>query len=634
MNLFRLRPEKLVAIVVLVLIAVVFLRVSASNPPGFFQDESANSYNAYTLSTTGKDEYGARLPLFIRSFNDYKSPLYVYLLAGVYEVTGLSKTAARELSAVFGLAAILVLYALALAITRKQTLAIAFAAIVGLGPWLFENSRVAFDLSLLPFLLALFLLVVYRASSGVWRLRHSVTIGLLLALIAYSYQVGRVLAPLLAIGLVLCWFRQGWRRLGAVWAAFLAGIAPIGVWTLAHPGDLGARYHATTWLQAGMSPWEICRQFLVHYAKNMNLWAWAVRGGVDPEDHVQGAGSLFFVVVALALAGTGIVLLRRRSDPWWWFVLFGVLASPVAASFVYESLSDRRMIALPVFLPLLAIPALEWIASLPHPRARAAIAVAVIAAFAVEAVHWQIVYHRNGPGRLATFDAQAPSIVDDAFRHAGTVYAFRFDHPQYIDLLLYSALAGRSRSSTVILDSAERPPVGAVFIGRPAECPQCPRLATKDNFETYRYKPAPPGVVRTHFQLNSPLLPVGSPLQFLVEVDNTGSKPADHIVLTVRLPGSLRLGAPPYHQRGSCSIHSNGVWYEPTGSTTITCNMGYFPKKSSTTIRYQVVVARGGPQTMTARISSDQLDVNPVGASSAFTVDLSPPAYARSSPAR
>jgi Domain of unknown function DUF11 len=255
----------------------------------------------------------------------------------------------------------------------------------------------------------------------------------------------------------------------------------------------------------------------------------------------------------------------------------------------------------------------------------------VIAAFAVEAVHWQIVYHRNGPGRLATFDAQAPSIVDDAFRHAGTVYAFRFDHPQYIDLLLYSALEGRSRSSAVILDSTERPPVGAVFIGRVDECPQCRQLAAKDNFVTYRYKPAAPGVLRTHFQLNSPLLPVGSPLQLLVEVDNNGSKPADHIVLTVKLPGSLRIAAPPYHQRGSCSTHSKGILYEPTASTTITCNMGYFPRKSSTIIRYQVVVARGGPQTMTAKISSDQLDVNPVGTGSAFTVDLSPPSYARSS---
>jgi hypothetical protein len=42
----RLRPEKLVTIAVLALVAVVFLHVSASNPPGFYRDESANTYNA------------------------------------------------------------------------------------------------------------------------------------------------------------------------------------------------------------------------------------------------------------------------------------------------------------------------------------------------------------------------------------------------------------------------------------------------------------------------------------------------------------------------------------------------------------------------------------------------------------
>ena len=38
-------------------------------------------------------------------------------------------------------------------------------------------------------------------------------------------------------------------------------------------------------------------------------------------------------------------------------------------------------------------------------------------------------------------------------------------------------------------------------------------------------------------------------------------------------------------------------------------------------IRYQVVVSRGGPLTTTASISSDVLEVNPIGTGSAFTVN-------------
>ena len=63
-------------------VAAFHLWVTPSNPPGYHRDEAALSLNAYTLSTEAcEDEDGARIPLFFRSFNDYKSPVYPYLLA-------------------------------------------------------------------------------------------------------------------------------------------------------------------------------------------------------------------------------------------------------------------------------------------------------------------------------------------------------------------------------------------------------------------------------------------------------------------------------------------------------------------------------------------------------------------------
>jgi predicted membrane-bound mannosyltransferase len=163
MRRLRLRPDNLVVIGGLALVAAVFLSVSAKNPPGFYRDESAIAYNAYTLSTSAKDEYGATTPLFIKSYGDYKSPLYVYLLAAVFRVTGPSTAVARTFSAVIGLAAIFVIFALALAITRKQMLALAAAMLAGLSPWLFEISRLVFEVALEPLLIALLLFTVHRA---------------------------------------------------------------------------------------------------------------------------------------------------------------------------------------------------------------------------------------------------------------------------------------------------------------------------------------------------------------------------------------------------------------------------------------------------------------------------------------
>ena len=164
--------------------------------------------------------------------------------------------------------------------------------------------------------------------------------------------------------------------------------------------------------------------------------------------------------------------------------------------------------------------------------------------------------------------------------------------------------------------------LGALFFGAAGDCSQCPILDQSGVYELFRYKPSPPGLVRTSFQLTSPLLPVGSPLQFLVEVDNTGANWVDHVLLTIKLPAAMRLAGPPSYGRGSGCI----------GSSTIVCNIGFFPKHSSILFRYGVLVTQGGPLTMTASVSSDELDLNPNGTGSAFTVDLVPPEYAKSSP--
>jgi hypothetical protein len=129
-------------------------------------------------------------------------------------------------------------------------------------------------------------------------------------------------------------------------------------------------------------------------------------------------------------------------------------------------------------------------------------------------------------------------------------------------------------------------------------------------------------VLRTSFQLNSPLLGVDSAYSFLVAVDNTSPSPVDHVTLIVRLPAGIQLAGRPYHTRGAGCV----------GTTTIVCPVGWLPGNSQAVIRYGTIVTAYGPQTTTAAATSDDLDVNPVGTASAFTIDLDPPDSARASP--
>src|SRR5260370_461311 len=90
---------------VLVAAATLYFARVPDHPPGFYIDESSICYNAYTISQTGRDEYGNEWPLFFRAFSDYKNPVYIYLLAGLFRFTGPSIFVARLLCAVLGNAA-------------------------------------------------------------------------------------------------------------------------------------------------------------------------------------------------------------------------------------------------------------------------------------------------------------------------------------------------------------------------------------------------------------------------------------------------------------------------------------------------------------------------------------------------
>lgn len=480
-----LQPQVLIVVGLLLSVSALFLTVSPRNPPGFNHDEMAITYNAATIAAHGRDEYGARFPLFIKSFGDYKSPVYVYALAAVFTVTGPSTAVARTFSAVLGLAAILTLFALAWLLTKSPLISLAVTLGAGLSPWLFEISRLVFEVALEPLLIAALLVALYRSSARTWRVADAVVIAVLLAAISYAYQAGKLLAVLYAIGIAAFYGRRQPKRVALALGLFGLSLAPLLPYNARHPGALSARLQGLTYVHHGMSWWTIVWDFVKHYFLNMNLWEWATRGDPNARHHVPGTGSIFFVTTALALVGLVVVVRQHRSSPWWRFVVFGAVTSAVPSSLTSGLNHSLGLIALPVFLAVLTIPALEWIASLRRVALRSAVIAIVVLGFAAEATRWQVVYHRDGPKRADVFEAGFKPAFDGALRHGGTVYARRSDHGAYIGSLLYGLLAGRPRSSIVILEDGQNTPRGALVMGRPGECVGCTVLGSSGEFQSY-----------------------------------------------------------------------------------------------------------------------------------------------------
>ena len=259
------RPGLLLAAGVVLAVVSLHLWIDPSNPPGFHRDEASIAYNASTISTSLRDEHGGRLPLYFESFGDYKSPVFVYALAGVFRLTGPSSEVARGLGAVGVLAAVLLLGLLALRRTRDIRVAAAVVALSGFSPWLFELGRVAVEVTLEPLVFVVLLLVLEAAwRRNRWGVVNGIAAGGTLALLAYTYAGARLLAPLLAAALLVFAKRGRLRWLATAWATFVVLLIPLIAYAVRHPGALSARFHHTTFVKDNMSGLgggaDLCRE--------------------------------------------------------------------------------------------------------------------------------------------------------------------------------------------------------------------------------------------------------------------------------------------------------------------------------------------------------------------------------------
>ena len=461
------------------------------NPPGFFADESSIAYNAHLIARTGADEHGTRWPLFFRAFGEYKSPVYIYALAALFKLTGPSIFAARMLSAFAGLAAAALLGLLAWRSTGGRLAGIVVGATALLTPWLFEVSRLVFEVSLFPALLALLLLVVHdSASKDEWSWRRALTVGVLAGSLAYTYSAGRLLAPLYAAGFALFLTRRRWRGVVLAWAGFALTLAPLFVFHARHPGALGARFADVAFARPGQTRAEIALIFLKNYAGNFSPVSWLVAGDPEPRHHVPGMGSVLAATFVLALCGLALVALRRvREARWWGFVIYGLLVSAIPSALTVDHFHTLRLIGLPVFALALTAPAVARLARRegPHATARGALLVALLLLTLAQGAAFQWMFRREAPRRWHNFDAFYPEVLDAALARPERPVYVRDAHaaPGYIHAYWYGALRGLDPSNFKRLTRDERAPAGSLVISTELPCEDCEMILHRGPFRAY-----------------------------------------------------------------------------------------------------------------------------------------------------
>ena len=379
------------------------------------------------------------------------------------------------------------------------------------------------EVHLVPLLTVLYLLAVYHANGKEkWSvLDISMLLGAL-ALLTYCYASGRVLGPLMASGLVF--FATTRRRLVAVvktWLFYGVTLIPVVLFSWQHPGALIKRFNEVSYLRPGMPLSEFGLEFVKRFLEDQSLTSLLLNGDVHPRHHVPGSGGAFlFGTFILAVSGLVIIIACRRNDPWWRFVLYGLAAALVPGAIATWAFHSSRLVAYPVFLLVLTVPALEWLlasgkqkpalAPSPFPgpgkplwqetqhfgprggtpsrAVRFLILCSLLALTVVEAYRFQVIVRRDGPKRLLEFDVPYKTAYDAATKQPSRPIYLEDGRwgPAYVHALWYAVLEKRPTSEFVHLKPGTRPPPGAIVISSADTCQSCETLMRSYVYQVYK----------------------------------------------------------------------------------------------------------------------------------------------------
>lgn len=317
-------------------------------PSGFFVDEAGIAYAASGISLDGQDEHGAAWPIFFEGFGEWKSPLLIYLIAGAMRLFGPGIVIVRSVPTTLSLLTAVLLGVLVWRTFRIRWLAWCSFFVAGVLPWLFGLGRIGLEVSSLPPLLLLSLLLWWKADRES-SLRAALLAGGVLGLATYAYPTARLYVPLLLVALLVSELPgPRWRLVAIAWLGGGLMMLPLLLFNQGHPGALIARYQLISVFTDAHSPLEaldrVWRVYTSGFSLRFLFWqtAW-------------WQGGEFFAVLALPLVLGLVALWRRRRDPFWRYVALGLVLGPIPAALTYDFSHElRNLETAPFFLLVMA----------------------------------------------------------------------------------------------------------------------------------------------------------------------------------------------------------------------------------------------------------------------------------------
>lgn len=205
-------------LLVLIIALAVFLRLYniTGVPPQPTLDEVSIGYNAYSILNTGADEYGTKLPVLLRAYDDWRPALYVYLVIPFISIFGLDVLSVRLPSVLMSILTVGAVYLLvkeltkgAKAIRLKELdldIPVIATFLFAISPWHIYLSRLGHEVNASFSFLIFGLLFFFRfLDKKNWNIYMS---SIFFALSFAAYQSTKIIVPILLLVLSVLYFKQ------------------------------------------------------------------------------------------------------------------------------------------------------------------------------------------------------------------------------------------------------------------------------------------------------------------------------------------------------------------------------------------------------------------------------------------
>jgi len=195
----RIRKKLILFLIVTIAILLRCYNLS-SVPPSPSLDEVSIGYNAYSIAKTGVDEYGAKFPIILRAYDDWRPALYVYLVIPFVKIFDLTTLAVRLPSVILSALTVFATYLLVKELFKKDNIALLSSFLLAISPWHIYISRLGHEANIG---LAFFIFAV------LFFLRKNINIAIFFFVLSFiSYQAEKVFIPVILLGIAILFRKE------------------------------------------------------------------------------------------------------------------------------------------------------------------------------------------------------------------------------------------------------------------------------------------------------------------------------------------------------------------------------------------------------------------------------------------